>query len=102
MKVFYNPVDMQIMAVYTHDTDSETWGQLGYEKISVAPGLKPTRDCRVVTITDGVLAAFEPHINPIQPAVPQSDLDRQAANERGREKLRALGFTDEEIMALRG
>ena len=102
MQIFYNPVDMQIMAVYTHDTDSDTWEQLGYEKISVAPGLMPTRDCRVMTITDGVLTAFEPSVNPIQPAVPQSELDRQAAKERGREKLRALGLTDEEISALRG
>lgn len=66
MIVFVNPAfDNQIEALYTHDTASEVWEQLGYIRIPVRTGSERlmTLDGMAVIARGEVVAAI-PRINP--------------------------------------
>ena len=85
MNVFYNPVDLQVMAVYTGTYTGMVWQDLGYVNIELPKGMRAKRDHKLV-IVDEKVESLTPAINPIQP------------QENDKEKLERLaGEADAEI-----
>lgn len=75
MIVFYDPTNLnQVMAVYSHGTDSVIWENLGYVMQEITDErhqrdiARLKRDSRLV-FNGEVLAAVAPFFNPEQPIV---------------------------------
>lgn len=91
MKIFYNPNDMQVMAIYSGDTTSTVWDDLGY--IGIETNLKCDRDCKVV-VTEGKVTNVTEGISSIQPQLNDQEkleLLKTEADEEIAEKLRMSG-----------
>ncbi len=103
--VYYDPATMQVMAEF--DTPilarQEGWEGRGYVR-AVCGNYPVTRDHRILEVEtiDGEVhvSAVAPQVNPEQPVPSASELARSAARESGRDKLAALGLTDEELQAM--
>lgn len=89
-------IDGQVMAYYTHDTNSTAWA--AFTKITVDPTHEQDirrhgRDCRITP------AGVVPNPNPIQPQ-PKPDTPEQARFKELRGKLLADLITDAEVREL--
>jgi hypothetical protein len=68
MLVFYDPNNKnQVMAVYTHGTDSKVWGDRGFKSVELDEGTPVTRDMKLVFLRDGLSVTTKPSPNSEQP-----------------------------------
>jgi len=70
MIIFYNPVDGQVMAVYTDDTSSTVWTNQGF--LRARSDILVTRDHQVV-VAGGVVTSATPNTNPVPPPLPPTN-----------------------------
>lgn len=74
MLTFHDPATGQVMALYTHGTDSSVWAILGYQpywhdkEIHVKQLNHWARNSRLVFNPQGICEAVIPNENPVQPA----------------------------------
>lgn len=89
------------MALYNRNPSSTVWTDRGYVRHEVKPGLVCIgRDCRASEIdAKGVVTAFEPRVNPIQPASDAPATVKAAARARLTAKADAdLSDTERDIL----
>lgn len=102
--VYYDPATKQVMAEFdTPNLSSQkNWEAKGYIQAIVPEGMKIDRDMKVTVNAEGIITKAVASINPEQ-AIPQPDKAAIiAARESIKDKLRAQGFTEEEINILAG
>lgn len=107
MIIFTDPSNNnQVMAVYPDGTVSTVWEARGFirheitDPILVGKIRQLQRDCQIVFSAEGEPSDVLPVVNPIQPIRDPTEVPREEARARGKVKLLALGFTQEEIDAL--
>jgi len=67
--VIFTDSNGQVMATYTHDTNSTVWTDAGYTRHDIEDNVDITRfdrNCKVIMV-DGVVVEVIENINPIQP-----------------------------------
>ena len=107
MQIFYNPSDMQVMAVYSDRYRGAVWTDQGYVALEVVASdsnmaalQRLRRDCYIVVV-DGSVTTVTARSNPVQPQPSSEEVAAVTNKATAQAKLRNLGLTDDEINALR-
>lgn len=105
MIVFYDPNNgNQVMAVYSHDTESTVWTDRGYLRAKVEqPSFQTsiTRD-RQVSVVGGVVEGHWASPNHIQPARNPVDIRLAELDQKLKNRTATIGDVMEIVAAIRG
>jgi len=82
MVVWYNPADMQVMALYDTVSSSQVWSDAGYLKATISDEniekllLQHGRDA-TITVRDNIVTSVTGKTNPIQPTLSADEIEHQ-------------------------